>query len=728
MEKYYGCGFIMKNFIKSLKRPGNETLIEAVLKGYSNIFESVGEYQHILRKGTDIEKLKKEGFKSGIGPNVLLRWEGKPQNVLQMKYQPKEGDTILYVPKEWVKHTPNGPKIKDGFIPTDENIVTVENSHSINEANEYNLNDEKHVLDIGPETKLFHGTGEDFDVKDVRPGGYDSVFWTSTSSTIAQSYIPVSGLSIYTSSKHLLKPDSEFLEQLGIKPFTDIKKRGNEIQSYRVNDPYLIEIGNKEHEFFSNLINAEKKIKELKENYEKFINELDKNTNIQKKEEIHKEKKEMFKEIYDAQDEYEKILENYRNFNKEKLCNDYVNEKIEKLGYKPADVDPYRHDHRWRLKISSDGKILPATFREKGRLFVVTPKRQMKIYDIAGDSEPDLMDKQYHYIDVFNMIRKKGYDGVRINDFAQHETMGNVGHKSIGFFKEAIPDLDIKVIEDVSHPEGNELPIHTKEYEKWSEKMESFGNFIKSLKNDNNEALIESILKGYVAIYESSMPSFDVDVDSLTNDQLRKINNKLRIVGYNMHGPDDVKNSLIKQQKIGIFYDQDWKDAVDSVVEPKKSNLTKPSSSPNLKRKIAKEFGFTNQWKITGYIMQDGSQIDFSGRNKGNKDNTRGRDHAEIAYLLDNSNSKFDFIKMGNIRIIPECGGINLYVPPTKQQKSKLHDFIEFCNGEVTLDIGNGGLNMQYPEGTSPYRVLRDMDSFFAGNEVRPLSTVEMYH
>lgn len=252
--------------------------------------------------------------------------------------------------------------------------------------------------------------------------------------------------------------------------------------------------------------------------------------------------------------------------------------------------------------------------------------------------------------------------------------------------------------------------------------------FIKSLKRPDNETLIEAILKGYSIIFESSMPPFDIDIDSLTNEQLRKINNKIRIVGYDMRGPDDVKESLKRQQKIGKFYSEDWKDAVDLVIGSKKSSLTEPSSQPNLNRKIAKEFGFTNSWELTGYIMQNGSQIDFSGRNKGNKYNTRGRDHAEISYLLDNSDSKFDFIKMGNIRIVPEGGGINLYVPPTKQQKSKLHDFIEFRNGEVTLDIGNGGLNMQYPEGTSPYRVLRDIDSFFAGNEVRPLSTVEMFH
>ena len=86
--------------------------------------KGVGEYQHILRKGTDIEKLKKDGFKSGIGPNAILRWSGKPTDIMQMKYAPKEGDIILYIPKDQIVHSGNGPKIKEGFIPTDENFVT----------------------------------------------------------------------------------------------------------------------------------------------------------------------------------------------------------------------------------------------------------------------------------------------------------------------------------------------------------------------------------------------------------------------------------------------------------------------------------------------------------------------------------------------------------------------------------------------------------------------------
>jgi len=123
----------MKNFIKSLYPK-------------EKLFEGITGYQHILRKGTNIDKLKKEGFNSGIGPNVLPRWEGKPTDIMQMKYEPKAGDTILYVPKEWVRHTPNGPKIKDGYIPKDEDIVRIECINSMNEAYEDNSGKRKSIM------------------------------------------------------------------------------------------------------------------------------------------------------------------------------------------------------------------------------------------------------------------------------------------------------------------------------------------------------------------------------------------------------------------------------------------------------------------------------------------------------------------------------------------------------------------------------------------------------
>ena len=82
-------------------------------------------YQHVVRSGTDIGKLKTEGFKSGIGPNALPTYSGKPSNTVEMQYRPKEGDTVILIPKSKIINSPNGPKVMSGYIPKDADIIKI---------------------------------------------------------------------------------------------------------------------------------------------------------------------------------------------------------------------------------------------------------------------------------------------------------------------------------------------------------------------------------------------------------------------------------------------------------------------------------------------------------------------------------------------------------------------------------------------------------------------------
>jgi hypothetical protein len=77
--------------------------------------------------------------------------------------------------------------------------------------------------------------------------------------------------------------------------------------------------------------------------------------------------------------------------------------------------------------------------------------------------EGDLMDVQYHRHDMFQKAKQDGYDGIKIDDFAQLEEYGNFGHASIGlFYKDKIR---IKKIIDASHPEeGAFKNQYSKEY------------------------------------------------------------------------------------------------------------------------------------------------------------------------------------------------------------------------------------------------------------------------
>ena len=138
-----------------------------------------------------------------------------------------------------------------------------------------------------------------------------------------------------------------------------------------------------------------------------------------------------------------------------------------------------------------------------------------------------------------------------------------------------------------------------------------------------------------------------------------------------------------------------------------------------------KEFGLTNNFKAAGYMLPDGSLLDFSEANDGGDPNVRSLDHRSIEGIIMDEGRDYeqrwqyiaDFMNEGAIRMQPESASINLSVAPTAEQRSKIFDFVYNYNGEVAIDIADSRLNtigyVEYKRGTSPARVLRDIDNYF---------------
>lgn len=239
-------------------------------------------------------------------------------------------------------------------------------------------------LTIKKGTELFHATGEPFEEKDLRGGGYDSIVWTTRDSAISQTYIPVAGAEIYTQSSTFLSPSQDptitnLQKDMGLD-FDDITwGRGGRAESYRIlKNP------------FGDMDDSSRK---------QFINNYLQGT----------------------------------------------------LGYKPTSQD-YDNNYSWRLKINGN-KIVSADYKMTGRLFILVPNQDLKIYDMTygGSIEGDLTDLDYHKTDIFEKLNEKGYDGVKINDFAQSNDQGNFGHTSIGLFKRALSKVDKEIIQNVVH-------------------------------------------------------------------------------------------------------------------------------------------------------------------------------------------------------------------------------------------------------------------------------------
>ena len=142
-----------------------------------------------------------------------------------------------------------------------------------------------------------------------------------------------------------------------------------------------------------------------------------------------------------------------------------------------------------------------------------------------------------------------------------------------------------------------------------------------------------------------------------------------------------------------------------------------------------KHFGTTRNWNETGYILTDGSQLDFSGRHWGGKEidirNGRTVDHKDINEIIDDPDPNLEtapwqqFLNSGAIRIAPESSSIHLTVLPTDAQESALTRFINANRmNEIYLDItdnlGHIKKSKLYKVGNnSAGRILQDIHDYF---------------
>lgn len=144
--------------------------------------------------------------------------------------------------------------------------------------------------------------------------------------------------------------------------------------------------------------------------------------------------------------------------------------------------------------------------------------------------------------------------------------------------------------------------------------------------------------------------------------------------------------------------------------------------------KLKHHFGTTNNFVVAGYMLANGTMLDFSGKHWGDTTSRiRQVDHRDVSEVIPDSNNGYDsmvrMISNGNIRLMPENGGINLAVAPTKNQRTLLRRYIDYMNQYqregIVLDIdavgGDTIKSFTYEAGTSADRILADIDRHFKG-------------
>jgi len=321
-------------------------------------------------------------------------------------------------------------------------------------------------------THLFHGTGEEFDSQNPRGGSYDKIFWTTKDPAISQTYIPVAGMTFHMGSSFLAKPSLQkhiidMQKQIGIE-YSDMEGDSRQITSWR-EAPVFSEISEKSRQGWDNFMKATKEFEEFDKNMQDNWPSMNRD-----------EKIEISKKYESLKSEIEVKRKDWHDSNLDRAKNDYVNKKLEKLGYTPEHTYDSDHNFSWSIKVSTKGgkeSILPAEYRHPGRLFIVTPQEDLKIYDLTlgGSVEGDLTNVDYHQLEFFKKVEERGFDGIKINDFAQIESEDNFGHTSIGLFKNTLAKVKVSETPAVHPKDFGEKHLRTRDYN-----TDEYNNWLKS--------------------------------------------------------------------------------------------------------------------------------------------------------------------------------------------------------------------------------------------------------
>ncbi|MBO4786981.1 MAG: hypothetical protein J5510_07930 [Prevotella sp.] len=181
-------------------------------------------------------------------------------------------------------------------------------------------------------------------------------------------------------------------------------------------------------------------------------------------------------------------------------------------------------------------------------------------------------------------------------------------------------------------------------------------------------------------------------------------------------------------------FNEERKDIRYSVAPEDRNSESYKKESEEIFSKAKERFGTTNDMREAGYILPDGTMLDFSGRHElfGADDSGvkghRYTDHrviSSLAYGYDADGNEVDtgiktdmpdFIERGAIRIDYNAGSINLSSKPTPEQERVISSFVKRKDGYVTVEIGNGWDTEHYGEydyGTRHTKVLGDIDNYF---------------
>ena len=209
----------------------------------------------------------------------------------------------------------------------------------------------------------------------------------------------------------------------------------------------------------------------------------------------------------------------------------------------------------------------------------------------------------------------------------------------------------------------------------------------------------------------------------------RKIK-RMRKFGLNRSGEGDSLNIIYKVLRRSGHLEKLWD--LSSTLYDKVNSLNEGKESVDYFSLAKNHFGITYDIRECGYILPDGSMLDFTGSHSIKKGGDssylkgrRGVDHREIYEIgwSEDGNEKLfnidmsQFIRLGAIRVgvSKDYAFINLYVKPTKEQTDIISRIIRYAGGCVDVEIGDGDESLSHGEydDANPRRVIANIFRYF---------------
>ena len=466
----------------------------------------------------------------------------------------------------------------------------------------------------------------------------------------------------------------------------------------------------------------------------------------------------------------------YNNPNPNRVVNDIVN--YFENGIKPLGNMAFESRRRYKylvenlgLEVSKEDVDL-STLSKKNSLnpniwdgMKLNPKIRLKLLDIADDfwefvdvkwvdpisiiltgsicnfNWSDASDIDLHLVVDYSEVDEKTEFVKQFFDMKKNEW--NENHSSL-----EIMGFNVELYVQDSNADLASQGVYDLEENKWiSEPSMPQGNFA-----EENETAISDLAARIMTLIDELENEIAIAKDTyksryfgeLASEFVSHIH-KMRHDSLEKQGEDSIGNMVYKVLRRSGYIDKiydaiylayDKENSIDESKEPLNEYdvyYECITESTDIFSAAKSKFGVTRDLREGGFVLPDGSVLDFSGRHalsspKGNID-LRGRrtcDHNDIGDLMfdDNGNKvegiddidKYSFMNLGAVRIDYNEGLISLVHEPTSKQLNVIKAIWRYNQGCLTIDFfsPNGDINDSVDYDHVKWtRLVADLDKYF---------------